>query len=51
MPGADYEHPVQYAFIDVAAGAVEIVDATTPPNTPLSEFRRVDLSIPTGEQG
>lgn len=41
MPGANYEHPVQYAFINEQSEIVEVVDATTPPNDLDENFEKV----------
>lgn len=41
MPEANFEHPVQYLFIDEPSGAVHVVDATTPPVDLAQRFRKV----------
>ena len=46
MPEADYEHPVLYAFIDESSDMVHVVEANTPPNALLTEFRRIELDLP-----
>ena len=46
MPEADYEHPVLYAFIDESSDKVHVVEANTPPNALLTEFRKIDLDLP-----
>lgn len=47
MPEADYEHPVLYAFIDESSDKVHVVEANTPPNALLTEFRRIELDLPS----
>ena len=32
LPGANFEHPVKYVFIDVHSNIYEILDKSTPPN-------------------
>lgn len=44
MPGANFEHRVQYAFVNDQAETVFTVEATTPPDNLDSDFARVDLS-------
>ncbi|MGE0613679.1 MAG: hypothetical protein AB7O70_15160 [Hyphomicrobiales bacterium] len=50
IPSANYEHPVQYAFIDEMSGNIEIVEATTPPNALTTDFRKVEIDIPASGQ-
>lgn len=50
VPNANYEHPVQYAFIDEVSGNLEIVEATTPPDALLTDYRKVEIDIPVAGQ-
>ena len=43
MPGANYEHPVQYVFINDKDEVVAVVDATTPPDDLSEAFNEVDV--------
>ncbi|MEA2115062.1 MAG: hypothetical protein U9P36_06735 [Thermodesulfobacteriota bacterium] len=43
MPGANYEHRVQYAFINEQNEVVHIEEATTPPDDLDNNFNKVNL--------
>ncbi|HMK50457.1 MAG TPA: hypothetical protein VK435_10420 [Thermodesulfovibrionales bacterium] len=43
MPGANFEHPVQFVFISPKTGSVHTVDASTPPNDLAENFHRVKV--------
>jgi hypothetical protein len=43
MPGANFEHPVQYVFINPKTGSIHVVNASTPPNDLAGEFHKVEL--------
>lgn len=45
MPGANYEHRVQYAFVNEQQEIVETIEATTPPDNLDTGFTRVDLDV------
>lgn len=43
MPGANFEHHVQYAFVNEADEVIHIVDAMTPPDDLEDNYNRVEL--------
>ncbi len=44
MPGANFEHRVQYAFINEQNEVVHIEEATTPPDDLDDNFNKVNLN-------
>jgi len=45
MPGANFEHPVQFVFISPKTGSVHTVDASSPPNDLAENFHRVKVGL------
>ena len=43
MPKANFEHRVEYAFIDVDSGSIEIVKSSMPPEDLEENYHRVNL--------
>lgn len=43
MPGANFEHRVEYAFINEKSEVVQTMEATTPPNDLESNFKIIDI--------
>jgi len=40
MPGANFDHPVKYVFIDPGSGTIEVLDKLTPPNDLFENYKR-----------